>query len=49
MSRYQQLMEMIQDPGADCIKWPYAKNSHGYGVSYTNIGHIVNYRRRKLS
>jgi len=23
---------MIQDPGADCIEWPYAKNSHGYGA-----------------
>ena len=32
MDRYEQLMEMIQDPGDDCIVWPYAKSSRGYGA-----------------
>ena len=34
MDRYQQLLEMIQDPGDDCIVWPYAKNNCGYGVVF---------------
>ena len=32
MDRYEQLLEMIQDPGDDCIVWPYAKNDGGYGA-----------------
>ena len=31
MDRYQQLLEMIQDPGADCIEWPYSQTGVGYG------------------
>jgi hypothetical protein len=31
MDRYQQLLEIIKEPGTDCIVWPYAKGSDGYG------------------
>ena len=31
MSRYQQLLEMIKAPGADCIEWPYSSDGRGYG------------------
>jgi hypothetical protein len=32
MDRYQQLLEMIKEPGAECINWPYAPNNQGYGT-----------------
>ena len=31
MSRYEQLMEMIHQPGDECILWPYGQNGGGYG------------------
>ena len=36
MDRYQQLLEMIKQPGADCIVWPYAEGSDGYGALRVN-------------
>ena len=38
MDRYEQLMEMIQDPGADCIVWPYSQSDRGYGVVFHGGG-----------
>jgi predicted XRE-type DNA-binding protein len=32
MNRYQELLEMIKEPGAECIEWPYGANGHGYGM-----------------
>lgn len=29
--RYEMLLELIVDPGDDCIVWPYAVNDNGYG------------------
>jgi hypothetical protein len=36
MNRYQQLLEIIKEPGTDCIEWPYAKMSNGYGALRVN-------------
>jgi predicted XRE-type DNA-binding protein len=32
MNRYQELLEMIKEPGADCIVWPFVSNRGGYGT-----------------
>lgn len=31
MSRYDELLAMIEAPGDDCIIWPYATDRYGYG------------------
>jgi predicted XRE-type DNA-binding protein len=47
MTRYQQLLEMIKQPGAACIEWPYCLNSHGYGHLIAN-GRRVGAHREAL-
>ena len=31
MSRYDDLLDLISDPGEECIEWPYAHDPRGYG------------------
>ena len=31
MSRYEDLLDLIADPGDECIEWPWARHTHGYG------------------
>lgn len=31
MTKHEELLTMIKDAGSECITWPYASDSHGYG------------------
>jgi len=48
MSRYDDLMEMIADPGDDCIIWPYATLGNGYGQIRSD-GHAGSVHRVALA
>ena len=36
MSKYEELLEMIQEDTDECILWPYARSSRGYGKVSVN-------------